>query len=88
MGALLVGHINFCYQTWQGQSVMFSLKLLFIKKTLRPLFKDELQLAQGYRGTTRRQFTFYFWSSGLPGTYLVNFGRMKGCADLGATKRF
>ena len=31
--AWLVGHTNFfCNQTWQGQSVMFSLKLLLLKK--------------------------------------------------------
>ena len=84
-----MGHINLFYnQAWQGQSVMFNLKLLLIKKTLRPLFIDGLQLAQGYRRTTRRQFTFYFRSPRLPGTYLVNFGRMKGCVNLGATKRF
>ena len=56
-----------------SQSVMFSLKFLLIKKkTLRPLSMDGLQMAQGYGGTTR---TLYFWSPGLPGTDLVNFGR-------------
>ena len=38
-------------------------------KTLWPLFMDAVQLSQGYRATTRRQFTFYhlvprsFWYS-------------------------
>ena len=49
---------------------------------------DGLQLAQGYRANTRRHFTSYFRTPGLPGTYLVNFGWMKDCVDLGATKRF
>ena len=28
-------------------------------KTLWPLFMNGVQLSQGYRGTTKRQFTFY-----------------------------
>ena len=32
--------------------------LLNFKKTLWPLFVDVVQLSQGYRATTRRQFTF------------------------------
>ena len=44
---LLVGHTNlFCNQTWQGQSVMFSLNLLLLKRTLRPFFMDGVQLSQ------------------------------------------
>ena len=35
------------------------LKLCLKKKTLWPLFMDGVQLPQGYRGTSRRQFTFY-----------------------------
>ena len=70
--ALLVGNtIFFCNQTWQGQSVMFTLKLLLLKKTLRLLFMDGVQLSQGYRASTRRQFTFYYsapWTS----RYLFN----------------
>ena len=55
-----MGHTNFfSNQTGQGQSVMFSLKLLLLKKTLRLLFMDGVQLSQGYRATARRQFTFY-----------------------------
>ena len=58
-GALLVGHANFfCNQTWQGQLVIFSLKLL-LKKNFTALVMDGVQLSQGYRATTRRQFTFY-----------------------------
>ena len=33
--------------------------IYFLKKTLWPLFMDGAQLSQGYRATTRRQFTFY-----------------------------
>ena len=29
------------------------------KATLQPLFMDGVQLPQGYRATSRRQFTFY-----------------------------
>ena len=29
------------------------------RKTLRPLFMDEIQLSQDYRATKREQFTFY-----------------------------
>ena len=32
---------------------------ILLKKTLWPLFMDGVQLPQGYRATTRRQFTFY-----------------------------
>ena len=70
--ALLVGNtIFFCNQTWQGQSVMFTLKLLLLKKTLRLLFMDGVQLSQGYRATTRRQFTFYH-SATRTSWYLFN----------------
>ena len=33
-------------------------KLLFVK-LYGPFFMDEVQLPQGYRATSRRQFTFY-----------------------------
>ena len=62
----------FCNQTWQGQSVMFSLKLLLKKKTLRPLFMDGVQLSQGYTVTTRRQFAFSHW---VPRASRYSFGR-------------
>ena len=29
------------------------------KTTLQPLFMDGVQMPQGYRATSRRQFTFY-----------------------------
>ena len=51
--------IFFGNQTRQGETVMFSLKLLLLKKTLRLLFMDGVQLSHGYRATMRRQFTFY-----------------------------
>ena len=63
--------IFFGNQTRQGETVMFSLKLLLLKKTLRLLFMDGVQLSQGYRASARRQFTFYYsapWTS----RYLFN----------------
>ena len=51
--------IFFGNQTRQGETVMFSLKLLLLKKTLQLLFMDGVQLCHGYRATMRRQFTFY-----------------------------
>ena len=33
--------------------------LYYKKKTLWPLFMDGVQVPQGYRATSRRQFTFY-----------------------------
>ena len=47
-----------------------------------------VQLSQGSRGTTRRQFTFYHSAPGVPGTYLINLGRIKGWVDLRATQWF
>ena len=34
------------------------------KKSLQPLFMDVYQLSQGYRVTTRRQFSLLKWPSG------------------------
>ena len=43
--ALLVGHtIFFCNHTWLGQSAMFTLKLLLLKKNFRHLFVDGVKL--------------------------------------------
>ena len=39
---------------------------------------DGVQLSQGYRATTRRQFTFYLPVPGPPGTYLIDLEGMKG----------
>ena len=33
---------------------------------------DKVQLSQGYRATTRRQFTFYHKSPEIYGTQLIN----------------
>ena len=41
---------------------------------------DGVQLYQGYGDTTERQVP------GVPSTCLINFGRMKDTADLGASK--
>ena len=43
---------------------------------------DGVQLPQGYRANTRRQFTFYHY---VP-IHLIDLGRMKGSVDLGATQ--
>ena len=64
-----------------------------IKKTLTlwPLFMDGVQLSQGCRATTRRQFPFYHSVPrilGVPGTPLIALGRMKDWVDLGATQWF
>ena len=39
---------------------------------------EAFQLSQGYRATTRGQFTFTTNSPGDPGTHLIDLGRMKG----------
>ena len=40
-------------------------------------FYGWVQLPQGYRATSRRQFTFYHKSPEIPGTHLSNLRRMK-----------
>ena len=51
--------INFLLQevTKISNKIIFAYIHKFNKKTLLPLFMDGVQLFQGYRGTTRRQFT-------------------------------
>ena len=39
---------------------------------------EGVQLSQGYRATSRRQFTFYHSVPGVPGTHLINLKRMEG----------
>ena len=56
---------------------MFSLQLLLLKKTLRPLFMDGVQL-----------LLFNTRSLGLPSTQLVDLRRKNGWVDLGATQLF
>ena len=56
------------------------------KVTLWPLFVDGVQLSQGYRATTRRQFIFHY--SGLPGTHLIDLGKMKDWVLLETTQCF
>ena len=58
------------------------------KKTLWSFFMDGVQLSQGNRATMRRQFTFYHKSPKIPGTHLIDPGRMKGWVNLGATQWF
>ena len=77
------GHTNFfCNQTWQGQLVMFSLKLV-----LKKFYGSFLWMGfnwQGYIATTKTVYFLPLGSHpGLPGTQ-----RMKGWVDLGATQRF
>ena len=40
---------------------------------------DVVHLSQGYRATTKRQFTFY--KSPSPGTSLIGLGMMKGLVE-------
>ena len=56
---------------------MISLKLLLLKKTLRALFMDGVQL-----------LLFSTRSLGLPGAQLVDLRRKNGWVDLGATQLF
>ena len=44
---------------WQYMLSKLKKKKNFKKKTLWPLFVHGVQLFQGYRATTSRQFTFY-----------------------------
>ena len=48
----LVKVINYWENLWKS-------KCPCQEKTLWPFFMDEVQLPQGYRATTRRQFTFF-----------------------------
>ena len=50
--------------------------------------RDRVQLPKSYKDTTRRQFTFYHKSPGIPGTQFIDLGRMKDEVDLGATQSF
>ena len=62
--------------------------LLFLNLTLCHFFIDGVQLPQGYRATTRRQFTFYHKFPEILGTRLTDLRRMKNWVDLGATQWF
>lgn len=53
-------------------------------KTLWLLFMERLELSQGYSTTTRRHFTLTIISPEIPGSYLIDHRRMKGCINLGA----
>ena len=57
----------------------------FIRKSLWPLFIDEVQLSQGYRATTRSPFHSV---PGVPGTHLIDLVRMKDWTDFGASSGF
>ena len=46
---------------------------------------EEVQLFQGYRATTSRQFTFYHIVPRSPGTHLIDLGRMKDWVALRTT---
>ena len=56
---------------------MFSLKLSLLKKTLRPLFMNGIQL-----------LLCNTWSLGLAGAHLADLRRKNGRVDLGATQLF
>ena len=45
---------------------------------LWPLLIDVVQLSQGYRAATRRQFTFFTESLGVLDAPLIDLGRMAG----------
>ena len=49
---------------------------------------DGVQLSQGYRVTIKRQITFYNKFPEIPGTHLINLGKIKGWVDFGATQWF
>ena len=53
-----------------------NLQNLHKKTTLWPLFMEGVQLPQGYRATSRRQFTTKFPE--IPGTHFIDLGRTKG----------
>ena len=44
---------------WEFKFIFKCLRTDVTKKILLPLFVDGFQLPQGYRATTRKQFTFY-----------------------------
>ena len=46
---------------------------------------DGVQLSEGYRATPRRQFTFCK-SPEVPGTHLIDLGKMKGWVNFEAMK--
>ena len=47
-----------------------------------------VQVPQDYRPTKRRQLLFTTKFPEIPGTHLIDLGRMKGCFDLGVTRSF
>ena len=51
-----------------------------------PLFMGEVDLSKGYRATTRRWFTFYHSVLRSSCTHLIDLGRIKGWAELAATR--
>ena len=61
-------------------------KILKKEKTLWPLLIDVVQLSQGFRAATRRQFTFYTESLGVLDTPLIDLGSMAGWFNLRATQ--
>ena len=61
-----IGHLGYVWMirtdngtNFVGASAEFIESFQEKKKALWPLFMDGVQLPQGYRATTRRQFTFY-----------------------------
>ena len=52
-----------------------------------PIFTEAIQLSQGYRATTRKQFkeSFTIKFPEIPGTHLIDPGRIKGSVEYGAT---
>ena len=60
-----------------GKTFIFFLKRKK-KETLWPFFMDGVKLYQGYRATTKRQFTFTIKSLGVPHTHLVTWSASEG----------
>ena len=55
-----------------------------IKKLYGP-FLDRVQLPQGCSSTTRRELKFEHKFPEVPGTHLIDLGKMKGCINSGTT---
>ena len=72
----------FCNQTWQGLSVMFSLKLL-LKRNFTSPFYGWASTGKATQPLRRNSLLFTTRFQGLPGTQ-----RMKGWVDLAATQQF
>ena len=60
----------------------------FKKNTLQTLLMDMLQMPEGWEPLQGNCLLIAMKSPGIPGTHLINLGRMKSLEELGATKWF